>query len=135
MAEAQYETRTRSVEEKVVVLTLTEDEAEELREIVGGYSGCSAERIYRALAAPAAPSVAEAAADAATFEWEGIAYEYGVLYRDGEGDYFEIRRVIDADGTPVGRYRYVRPTAQPGDWAWTLAEVLSTHGPLTKVTA
>jgi hypothetical protein len=131
MAEAQYETRTRSVDEKVVVLTLTEDEARELRSVLDGYSGPNVGGIYRALARPGA---AEAAADAATFEWEGIAYEYGALYRDGEGDYFETRREIDADGTPVGRYRYVSPTAQPNDWAWTLAEVVANHGPLTKVT-
>jgi hypothetical protein len=134
MAEAQYETRTRTVEEKVVVLRLTEDEARTLRSILDGYTGPNALGIYRALATPVAPeTTSDVAGD--TFEWEGIAYEYGVLYRDVEGDYFETRREIDADGTPVGRYRYVSPTAQPGDWAWTLAEVLSTHGPLTKVTA
>jgi hypothetical protein len=134
MAEAQYETRTRTVEEKVVVLTLTEDDAEELRDILGGFGGRLAERIYRALTAPEAPAEAASAADGDTFEWSGIVYEYGILYRDDEGDYFEIRRVIDADGTPVGRYRYGSPTAQPNDWAWTLGEVVHNHGPLTKVT-
>ncbi|MGW1547486.1 phiSA1p31-related protein [Streptomyces sp. NPDC002346] len=134
MASAQYETRTRTVEERFVVLTLTEDEAEELREMAGGTSGRLAAGIYRVLASPTA---AEAATDEAgdTFTHSGITYEIGVLYHDTEGDYFEMRREIDAeDGTPVGRYRYCSPTAQPGDWAWTLAEVVHNHGPLTKVT-
>lgn len=135
MAEAQYETRARTVDEKVVVLRLTEDEAEELRTVVGAADGTrEMVRIFQALSNPSASgTTSDVTGD--TFEWEGVAYEYGVLYRDGEGDYFEIRRVIDADGTPVGRYRFVRPTAQPGDWAWTLAEVVANHGPLAKVTA
>ncbi|MFE7398006.1 phiSA1p31-related protein [Streptomyces sp. NPDC057557] len=134
MAHAQYETRTRTVEEVVVVLTLTEDEADELHTVVGAADGTRAMvRILRALEKPGAPEV-ETWAD--TFEYSGVTYEYGALYRDIEDDFFEIRRVIDADdGTPVGRYRYLKPTADPGDWTWTLAEVVGSHGPLTKVTA
>ncbi|CAM5405178.1 hypothetical protein SMICM304S_03452 [Streptomyces microflavus] len=39
MASAQYETRTETVEKTVVVLTLTEGEADALRDIVGASDG------------------------------------------------------------------------------------------------
>ncbi|MFE5093256.1 phiSA1p31-related protein [Streptomyces sp. NPDC056638] len=136
MAHAQYETRTRTVEETVVVLTLTEDEAEELAGRLL-YDADDSERMREVVAALRTPAAPETAPDQAgdTFDHNGITYEYGVLYRDPEGDYFEMRRETDAgDGTPVGRYRYLKPTAEPGEWSWTLAEVVGTHGPLTKVT-
>ncbi|MFG3244627.1 phiSA1p31-related protein [Streptomyces sp. NPDC048157] len=133
MATAQHETRTRTVEEKFVVLTLTEDEAGTLRSILDGYSGPNAMGIYRALAVPAAPK-AETSAD--IFEYQGVAYEYGAMYRGPGGDHFEFDSVVSTDGTCTPRGRLVsRSGDAAGEWNWSLGEVVHGYGPLTKVTA
>ncbi|MFE6493381.1 phiSA1p31-related protein [Streptomyces sp. NPDC057748] len=140
MAEAQYETRTRTVEETVVVLTLTEEEADELRQVAGMSSGYAMARVYRALTQPAAPEGATTAAE--TFEYKGITYEIGAIYRDAEGDHFDFRAELsafdtpdcNADGTPIGRNRGQYADGKPNGWNWSLREVVENHGPLTKVT-
>ncbi|MFB7012929.1 MULTISPECIES: phiSA1p31-related protein [unclassified Streptomyces] len=139
MAEAQYETRTRTVEEKFVTLTLTEDEADELRQVAGVSSGYAMARVYRALTQPTAPEP-EPSAD--TFSYQGTTYEMGAIYRDVEGDHFDFKAELsafdtpdcNADGTPIGRYRGQYADGKPNGWNWSLREVVENHGPLTKVT-
>ncbi|MFB7188433.1 phiSA1p31-related protein [Streptomyces sp. NPDC056230] len=142
MAHAQYETRTRTVEEKFVVLTLTGDEARTLRSVLDGYSGPNSVAIYRALVRPtAARTATDEAGD--TFEYEGITYEIGAIYRDADGDHFDFKAELsapgtpdrNADGTPIGRFRGQRVGREPNNWNWSLREVVECHGPLTKVTA
>ncbi|MFD4234270.1 phiSA1p31-related protein [Streptomyces sp. NPDC058542] len=64
------------------------------------------------------------------FEHQGTVYEYGVKYRDREGDLFEFRsrRSDDGTNTPEGRIDF----AAPDDWNWSLAEVVRDYGPITK---
>ncbi|MFE3144772.1 phiSA1p31-related protein [Streptomyces scopuliridis] len=132
MATAQYETRTRTVEETVVVLTLTEFEADELRRVVGAADGThTMVRIFGALEKPTPPAAPEPSAD--TFEYEGVTYELGAVYRDREGDHFKFEMPLSADGTPGGRSRYIDGSGFGGPH-WTLAEVAGAYGPLTKVT-
>ncbi|MEV7855144.1 phiSA1p31-related protein [Streptomyces sp. NPDC088183] len=133
MAQAQYETRTRTVEETFVVLTLTEDEADELREVLGCHAVDALYRIYSALSKPVAP---EPETSAYIFEHQGVAYEYGAMYRDTEGDHFEFDSVVSTDGTNTPRGRLVsRFGDAAGEWNWSLGEVVHGYGPLTKVTA
>ncbi|MFE6518850.1 phiSA1p31-related protein [Streptomyces sp. NPDC057748] len=131
MAEAQYETRTRTVEETVIVLKLTEDEADELRQVAGMSSGYAMARVYRALTQPAAPETETAAG----FEYAGEIYEYGIQYRDIDGDVFEFDSVLSTDGTNTPRGRRVYKSGERGDWIWSLAEVVDRCDHLTKVTA
>ncbi|MFD4699802.1 hypothetical protein [Streptomyces niveus] len=134
MATAQYETRSRTVEETVIVLTLTEDEADELRAVIGASDGTRAMlRILRAMQAPEAP---EAETPADTFEHEGVAYLLGgALYRDNEGDHVEFHPSgLAADGTPKARYRYGGPDCEAYDWTWSIGQAVREFGPLTKVT-
>lgn len=131
MATAQYDTRTRTVEETVVVLTLTEDEAVELRQHIEKVpvSGV-VYRVYEALIKPTPPEQPAPAAD--TFEYDGVTYELGATYRDRTGDFFKIESDIHPmDGTP--RARLWDPDAEEfGSLNWTLASVVSSWSPLTK---
>ncbi|GAA3018660.1 phiSA1p31-related protein [Streptomyces fulvorobeus] len=141
MASAQYETRTRTVEETIVVLRLTEDEADELRDEISSAAGtgrlCS---VHRALSKPA-PSEAKAPSD--TFEYNGVTYEMGAVYQDADGDHFDFKAELSGPGmsgmandrTPIGRFRGGYADGEPNDWGWTLGEVVDNHGPLTKVSA
>lgn len=91
MAEAQYETRTRTVEEKVVILTLTEAEASELRKTVMYSDATEASRdIFDALSSP---TTLEPSAD--TFEYEGATYDLNGVYRDCDGDTWHFARFDD----------------------------------------
>lgn len=121
MATAQHETRTRTVEERFVVLTLTEDEAGTLRSILGGYSGPNAIGIYRALAVPAAPK-AETSAD--TFEHLGITYDLSAAYRDREGDEWTFTGRRNEYGVP-----YVTMYPGRGSTADTLISVVRGYAP------
>ncbi|MFB7479531.1 phiSA1p31-related protein [Streptomyces anulatus] len=126
MATAQYETRTRTVEEKVVVLTLTEDEADELRTIVGLADGTrTTVRIYQALEKIEAPTPAQAAD---TFEYDGVTYELGARYEDCDGDPWYFTRF----GSQVvgNSYRGVED-AEHG----CSTDFIMGHRPLTKVTS
>lgn len=130
MVSAQYETRSRTVDETVVVLTLTEDEADELRTIVGKTIGTpTLTSVYRALATPNASEPADEATD--TFEYEGVAYELGALYEDAENDRFEFGNGLASNGSPRGRL--VWRGGDRGNWNWSLAEAVHSYGPLTKV--
>lgn len=92
MAIAQYDTRTRTVEETVVVLTLTEDEADELRHVVGAASGTrTLVRIFDVLAAPTPPATPAPAAD--TFEYDGVTYELNATYVDRDNDTWYFARI------------------------------------------
>ncbi|MYW28341.1 phiSA1p31-related protein [Streptomyces sp. SID2119] len=129
MATAQYGTRTRTVEETVVVLTLTEDEADALEALVLGESGAVMERIYRALRQTEPPAPA-----ADTFEYDGVTYELGATYRDRVGDKFTFEAgTAGPDRTPRGRF-WDSDQGKFGDLTWTLREVVSSWAPLTKVT-
>ncbi|WP_406324054.1 phiSA1p31-related protein [Streptomyces niveus] len=129
MATAQYETRSRTVEETVVVLTLTEDEADELREIVGNADGSLAlERVYRALASPAAPE-ADAEASTDTYEYDGVTYDLSARYRDCEGDEWTFTGQRNIVGHPcVTMYEGSDNTAD------TIVSIARGYGPLTEVT-
>ncbi|WP_405927880.1 phiSA1p31-related protein [Streptomyces griseus] len=66
------------------------------------------------------------------FEYEGIFYEYGALYRDRDGDLFRFRSMLSDDGTPQGQAAYGAEDGEGGGWHWSLAEVLRDYAPLTK---
>ncbi|MGW6638499.1 phiSA1p31-related protein [Streptomyces cyaneofuscatus] len=123
MAEAQYETRTRTVEETVVVLTLTEGEADELRTLIG-QSSATPDRValLNALTRPSQPAPA-----AETFEYDGVTYELGATYRDRDGDKWHFARF---DDEVVGNTYEVPNSLADGS---SLAFVMS-YGPLTKIT-
>ncbi|MFJ5103210.1 phiSA1p31-related protein [Streptomyces sp. NPDC088554] len=139
MATAQYDTRTRTAEETVVVLTLTEDEADELRHVVGAADGTrTMVHIFGALGKPAQPASLEAAGEKTytptVFTYGGVTYEMGAVYRDKEGDHFKFETPLSlTDNTPRGRIGN-REGSSFGGPRWTLAEVASDFGPLTKVT-
>ncbi|MFD5198838.1 phiSA1p31-related protein [Streptomyces sp. NPDC058375] len=126
MAAAQYETRTRTVEETVVVLTLTEDEAEELRTIVGHADGTrTTVRIYQALEKIEAPKPAPAAD---TFEYDGVTYDLNAKYKDRDGDVWSFTGRLSDDGIPRVTYTGYADNID------TIAEIADNYGPLTKVT-
>ncbi|MFB7012928.1 MULTISPECIES: phiSA1p31-related protein [unclassified Streptomyces] len=67
------------------------------------------------------------------FTYSGATYEYGARYRDRENDYFEFDSTLSTDGTRTPRGRLVeRDGSDPGNWNWSLAEVVDRYGPLTK---
>ncbi|MFF6928325.1 phiSA1p31-related protein [Streptomyces californicus] len=123
MATAQRGTRTRTVEETVVVLTLTEDEADALEALVLGESGAVMERIYWALRQTEPPAPA-----ADTFEYNGVVYDLGAQYRDQDGDVWSFTGRLSGDGIPratcIGNASSVA----------TIAMIADSCGPLTKVT-
>ncbi|KDQ65723.1 phiSA1p31-related protein [Streptomyces sp. NTK 937] len=124
MATAQYETRTRTIEETVVVLTLTEDEADELRQHIEKTSvSGTVYRVYEALAKPAAEQPAPAAD---TFEYDGVTYDLGATYTDRDNDTWYFARI---DGEVIGD-GYHKP--EDIDDGCTLDYVMS-YRPLTKV--
>ncbi|WP_186783692.1 phiSA1p31-related protein [Streptomyces sp. CBG33] len=129
MAEARYETTSRTVEETSVVLTLTEEEAKELRRIVG-----EAESTPAGLSILSALTFATHGEPTAQpvdgFEYAGAMYEYGVVYEDQRGDSFEFDAEKTDDGTPRGRLVYSRG---PGAWVWSLAEAVDGYGPLHRI--
>ncbi|WP_329168345.1 phiSA1p31-related protein [Streptomyces sp. NBC_01267] len=67
------------------------------------------------------------------FEYNGETYEYGVLYRDREGDRFEFDSVLFTDGTNTPRGRLTFADGTRGYWSWGLAEVVNGYGPLKKI--
>ncbi|WP_326812128.1 phiSA1p31-related protein [Streptomyces scopuliridis] len=126
MASAQYETRTRTVEEKIVVLTLTEDEARALWEVVGEADGTpTMTRIYRALGSPGDST----ATPDDTYEYDGVSYNLYATYRDREGDEWTFTGRRNENGVP-----YV--TMYPGsdNTFDTIGSVVRLYAPLTKVT-
>ncbi|WP_228973431.1 phiSA1p31-related protein [Streptomyces sp. DH12] len=136
MATAQYETRTRTVEETVVVLELTEDEAAGLRGVLESldYTG-NLTSLLKALQGPEVPTPTD------TYTYDGVVYDLSAQYRDVEGDIWEFSTELSGpdtldhmnDGTPLARFR----TGSSGfgrHWTFSLAEVTRNYGPLTKVT-
>ncbi|MFD4234268.1 phiSA1p31-related protein [Streptomyces sp. NPDC058542] len=126
MATAQYETRTRTVEETVVILTLTEDEARALREVIGEatVSGM-VYRVYEALSKPTSPEQPAPAAE--TFEYDGVTYDLGVRYTDKDNDpWYFVQFGNDVVGGGSAEIRDV-------DDGCSLDYVMS-YRPLTKVT-
>ncbi|WP_405927879.1 phiSA1p31-related protein [Streptomyces griseus] len=127
MAEAQYETRTRTVEETVVVLTMTEDEADALRQHIEKVpvSGV-VYRVYEALGKPTPPVQPVPTAD--TFEYDGVTYELGAKYTDKDNDpWYFVKFGDDVVGGGSAEIRDV-------DDGRTLDYVMS-YRPLTKVTS
>ncbi|MFB7823838.1 phiSA1p31-related protein [Streptomyces hydrogenans] len=125
MARAQYETRTETVEKTVVVLELSEDEADDLRDLVAAADGTRRMvSIFNALQKPEAPR-AEESAD--TFEYDGVRYDLRVPYRDRDGDVWYFARFGDGVRAGIGR---TPRNADDGDPFRTAAG----YGPLTKVT-
>ncbi|EHM24253.1 hypothetical protein SPW_7347 [Streptomyces sp. W007] len=128
MAEAQYETRTRTIEETVVVLTLTEDEAAWLRSSMDDYNGPNSTSIRNALMAPSPEQPAPAAE---TFEYDGVTYDLTKTYTDRDDDDWNFSpNLRGSDGSPLGRFRHRRDYEGDG---YTLAYVVEQFGPLTKV--
>ncbi|MFB8071094.1 phiSA1p31-related protein [Streptomyces californicus] len=123
MATAQYGTRTRTVEETVVVLTLTEDEADALEALVLGESGAVMERIYWALRQTEPPAPA-----ADTFEYDGVVYDLNAKYTDCDGDVWSFTGRLSHDGIPRVSFTGY------GDNAGTIVDIAKAYGPLTKVT-
>ncbi|MFI0211994.1 phiSA1p31-related protein [Streptomyces diastaticus] len=126
MAEARYETTTRTVEEVSVVLTLTAEETRELRRIVG-----------EAESTPAGLSILSALTfathvepDSDMYTHDGVAYQLTARYRDEEGDVWKFRRNPDNP-------REVQAQTAPvldGHWdEFTLPTVVRKYGPLCRV--
>lgn len=114
MAAAQYE--TRSVTVTAVVLVMTEDEADDLRALVGAADATpNRVAILRALATPTDSTN--------SFEYRGTKYEMGDRYVDDSGDGWTFRR--DSDGVPV---------STPDSWSEgrKLEYVVNEYGPLRK---
>ncbi|CAM5409537.1 putative protein OS=Streptomyces microflavus OX=1919 GN=Smic_80850 PE=4 SV=1 [Streptomyces microflavus] len=127
MASAQYETRTETVEKTVVVLTLTEGEADALRDMVGASDGTrTMARIYEALSNPTSP--AQPAPAAETFEYDGVTYDLNAKYRDRDGDVWSFTGKLSGSGVPR-----VTHTGYADNYD-TIAEIADNYGPLTKVT-
>ncbi|MEV7250251.1 phiSA1p31-related protein [Streptomyces cyaneofuscatus] len=127
MATAQYETRTRTVEETVVVLTLTEDEAKELREHIErvAVSGV-VYRVYEALIKSTPPAQQPAPA-ADTFEYDGVTYELNATYVDRDGDKWHFARI---DGEVIGGGDHKPEDIDDG----CSLDFIMDYRPLTKVT-
>lgn len=124
MATAQYETRTELVEKTLVVLELTEDEADELKDVVEEADGTRAMvAILRALRCPEAPKAAE---PVNTYTYGGIVYELGAKYCDNTDDYWAFE--LNAAGEP-------RSTAASWESGQSLQYAVDSYGPLTKVPA
>ncbi|MYY03090.1 MULTISPECIES: phiSA1p31-related protein [unclassified Streptomyces] len=125
MAEAQYETRTRTVEETFVVLRLTEDEAEELagRLLYDAADSDCMQRLLEALRHPVSP-----APPADTFEYGGVMYDLSAKYRDTEADVWSFTGRRDPEGIP-----YVTMYEGSNNTADTIVSVNRGWGPLTKV--
>ncbi|WP_069752927.1 phiSA1p31-related protein [Streptomyces sp. EN16] len=128
MATAQYETRTRTVEETVVVLTLTEDEAVELRQHIEKVPVSGV--VYRVYEALTAPTAAQPAPSTDTFEYEGVTYDLNAKYTDKDGDVWSFRR--RASGDTEGHFQ----GWDEGHWDgfFDLPYVAQKCAPLTKVT-
>jgi hypothetical protein len=123
MANAHYETATRTVEETFVVLKLTEEEADALREIVGASDGTRVSvRILKAL-----QEIGHGAAD--TYTVDGKTYDLSARYRDRDSDVWEFTGRRSPDGVPR-----VTSTGSP-DNPDTITEIEADYGPLTKVVA
>ncbi|PKA37927.1 phiSA1p31-related protein [Streptomyces sp. SM8] len=138
MAEARYETTSRTVEEISVVLVLTEEEADELRAAVGvTFRSPTLSAIYSALTNPVPDEPPVQPIDG--FEYEGVTYEYGVTYEDKSGDCFEFDAKKADDGTPRGRLVYYGGYDECGgyddydQWNWSLAEAVDDYGPLCRI--
>ncbi|MFD6363483.1 phiSA1p31-related protein [Streptomyces roseolus] len=123
MAHAQYETRTETVETTVVVLELSEDEADELRRLVND-NGDSPElyRVHEALRKPEAPQPTN------TYTVDGITYDLDAKYRDREDEVWEFTGRTAQNGEP-----YVTFMGNV-DNIDTISEIEESWGPLTKVT-
>lgn len=127
MATAQYDTRTRTVEETVVVLTLTEDEADALREVIGASTSASGivYRVYGALAKPTQGEQPASAAD--TFEYDGVTYDLGATYVDRDNDTWHFARI---DGEVIGGGGHKPEDIDDG----CSLDFIMGYRPLTKVT-
>ncbi|MGW0468299.1 phiSA1p31-related protein [Streptomyces sp. NPDC003027] len=125
MATAEYETTTRTVAETLVVLKLTEDEADELREVVEEADGTrTMVSIMRALQRPATPK-------ADTYDYGGITYDLTASYTDRDGDSWAFSPShLDEDEVPRGRFR----NRADFETHYNLKRVIDAFGPLTKVT-
>ncbi|WP_369147084.1 phiSA1p31-related protein [Streptomyces sp. R44] len=122
MAHAQYETRTRTVEETVVVLEISENDADELRAIVGAADGTRAMvRVFQALEAIGAPMKSETYAT-------GSTYELNAKYRDRSGDVWEFTGKRSQSGEPYVTYTGFMDNED------TISEIEREWGPLVKVT-
>ncbi|MFE7624280.1 phiSA1p31-related protein [Streptomyces sp. NPDC057509] len=129
MATAQYDTRTRMVEETVVVLTLTEEEADALKDFIGASTDGTRVmmRVFEALAKPTQPEQPAPAAD--TFEYDGVTYDLATRYHDRDGDVWRFER--RPDGAVRGRL-----SDDPiGDHNIPLGEAVDRFGPMKKVTS
>ncbi|WP_327379411.1 phiSA1p31-related protein [Streptomyces sp. NBC_01212] len=130
MAEAQYETRTRTVEEMVVILTITADEADWLRTALDTFPGPTSSSIRDALMDITSPAP-ETSAD--TFEYDGVTYDLTKTYTDRDDDDWNFSTDLrGSDGAPLARFRH-RTDYEGG--GYTLAYVVAQFGPLTKVYA
>ncbi|MFJ6237974.1 phiSA1p31-related protein [Streptomyces griseus] len=129
MATAQYDTRTRTVEETVVVLTLTEDEADALREVIGAADGTrTMVRIFDVLDRPAPPEQPALAAETYTSP-AGIIYDLSATYRDRSGDVWEFTGKRSAHSCkPFVTYTGYMDNDD------TVDDIEAEWGPLTKVT-
>ncbi|MER6485706.1 phiSA1p31-related protein [Streptomyces virginiae] len=122
MASAQYETATRTVEETLVVLKLTEDEADALREIVGASDGT---RLHVGIL-KALEQIGHGADG--TYTPTVKAYDLSAAYRDRSGDVWTFTGRRAPDGEPYVTYT---DTASNTD---RITDIEREWGPLTKVT-
>ncbi|MEU1074329.1 MULTISPECIES: phiSA1p31-related protein [unclassified Streptomyces] len=123
MATAQYETRSRTVEETVVVLTVSEDEADELRKLIDDTRwGHGLHNVREALNVPKPPALGTMYADG-----RGNAYDLMEAYRDTNGDVWSFTGRCDSAGVPR-----VTMSGNLGNTD-TITEIEADWGPLRKV--
>lgn len=127
MAHAQRETRTRTVEETVVVLTISEDEADSLRLLIDRHDTRGA--LSETRAALESPGTTD---PGTTAIHNAVTYDLRAQYRDTDGDVWVLRRspsdprVIQAQIVP----------AFDDDWdVYTLQRVADQYGPLVQVSS
>ncbi|OSC76493.1 hypothetical protein B5180_01680 [Streptomyces sp. BF-3] len=125
MATAQYDTRTRTVEETVVVLTLTEDEADALKEELVLISG--SEVVRQVLGALRRPTTEQPAPAADTFEYDGVTYELDAAYTDRDNDTWYFARI---GGEVIGGGDHKPEDPDDG----CSLDFIMDYRPLTKVT-
>ncbi|MEU5361118.1 phiSA1p31-related protein [Streptomyces albidoflavus] len=137
MADATKQTVTRTVTEETFTLTLSADEFQYLKSLVGrqtiqagdGANG----RIYEAMTEDLI--VNEVTPEPATYTHNGVTYDLTSEYRDGDGDYWHFTGGRTEDGVPLMSCRFVATFGSTEDSEyqdWTLPRVLASYT-LTRV--
>lgn len=122
MAEATKSTRTITTTEETFTLTLSPEEFEYLKHLIGEQPGADGNgasvRIWEALKAPTG------AHDADRFTFKGVEYDLKADYRDPSGDLWRFTGARDANGEPL-----ISCLLEDADgyYDWPLSRLVSTY--------